>query len=356
MNESQSDSGFASIPAVWQYLRMAESCGVATESCLREAGIDPLLLQDNNQRVPGAALERLLACLIPFSADPCFGLHTSAFIQPASYSVLGYIAMNCATVGEALSCIPLYEKIVGDMGVTTVTQAGDNVQVQWRCNFTQPLVRRHVIENVLGSWTRYTRWISGVENESPVAVLLEHDPPADSVALAEYQRVFRTEVCFNQPVSALIVSPRQLETPLRAADPQLLQTLLEHATQVLAMIDRDQSVAVKVKNLLRLQLKDELPRKETIAQQLNMTPRTLQRRLSEEGTGFQDVLNELRRELAEFYLRQSGLSLDEIGQRLGFAESRSFHRSFKQWTGLTPGEFRQDVARASPGGVTGERG
>lgn len=344
MHSLPPNTGYASIPAVWQYLRMAESLGVDYSPCLVAAAIDPALLQDSNQRVPGSALEKLLACLIPRSGDPCFGLHTSAFIQPASYSVLGYIAMNCATVGEALACIPLYEKIVGDMGVTTTCAIGSDVQVQWHCNFTDPQVRRHVIENVLASWTRYTRWMSGVMDESPVAVLLEHSAPADKACLQEYQAVFNAEVRFDQPCTALIVSQQQLAFPIAQADPQLLATLLQHATQVLAQIDQNESFTRKVKNLLRLQLNEALPRKETIAEQLHMTARTLQRRLSDEGTTFLDVLNELRQELAEYYLLQTSLSIDEIGVRLGFAEARSFHRSFKQWTGTTPGKFRDSAS------------
>lgn len=340
MTQTVPDSGYASVPALWQYLRMAESRGVDTTACLARAGIDPSVLQDARQRVPGQQLEQLLACLIPLSGDPCFGLHTSAFIQPASYSVLGYIAMNCATVGEALSRIPVYEKIVGDMGFTVTRALGENVCVQWNCNFTNPLVRRHVIENVLASWTRYTRWMTGEETENPQEVWFEHGPPEDAAALAEYQSLFRAPVRFNQSCSTLIVAPRQLQHALRQADPQLLATLLEHATQVLATLDRDESVSRQVKNLLRLQLKDELPRKELIARQLGMNARTLQRRLSEEGTSYQQVLNELRLELAQHYLRHSTLTIDEIGVRLGFAEPRSFHRSFKQWTGMTPGEFR----------------
>lgn len=340
MTSTSTDTGYASVPAVWQYLRMAESLGVEYGTCLAQAGIDAARLQDSNQRVPGAALERLLACLIPRSDDLFFGLHTSAFIQPASYSVLGYIAMNCATVGEALACIPLYEKIVGDMGVTTVRPRGQDVQVEWRCNFANALVRRHVIENVLASWTRYTRWMSGVADESPLVVMFEHAAPSDMAALQEYARVFNAEIRFSQPCSALIVSQRQLSFPIVQADPHLLQTLLQHATEVLGRIDQHESFTLKVKNLLRLQLKDALPRKETIASQLHMTARTLQRRLSEEGTTFQELLNELRRELAQYYLEQTTLGIDEIGVRLGFAESRSFHRSFKQWTGMTPGQYR----------------
>ena len=334
------DTGHASVPAVWQYLQMAEALGMETAPCLAAAGIAVELLQDSNRRIPGPALERLLACLIPRSDDPCFGLHTSAFIQPASYSVLGYIAMNCATVGEALACIPLYEKIVGDMGITTVHSQGDNVRVEWHCHFTDPVVRRHVIENVLASWTRYTRWMSGKDEESPLAVVFEHAAPADSALLEEYHNVFGAALHFDQPCSALIVSARQLAHPIRHADPQLLKTLLQHATAVLAMIDEHETVTLKVKNLLRLQLHDTLPRKETIANQLNMTARTLQRRLSDESTSFQALLNELRQELAEYYLLRTQLSVDEIGARLGFAEPRSFHRSFKQWTGRTPGQFR----------------
>lgn len=340
MTDIKTDHGYASVPAVLQYLRRAEACGIDTQSCLDQAGISSAVLDNNRQRVSGAALERLLACLIPRSSDPCFGLHTSAFIQPASYSVLGYIAMNCSTVGEALSLIPVYEKIVGDMGVTVARPQGDNMCVQWNCNFTHPLVRRHVIENVLASWTRYTRWMSGQDNENPVAVWFEHDAPATLDALQEYAQVFRAPVHFNQSCSALIVSQRQLQQPLPQADPQLLQTLLDHATQVLATIDRDETVSRQVKNLLRLQLQGELPRKELIAQQLQMNARTLQRRLSEEGTHYQALLNELRQEMAQHYLRNTALGIDEIGVRLGFAEPRSFHRSFKQWTGMTPGAWR----------------
>lgn len=345
MTDRLSDSGYASVPAVWQYLRMAESCGIDTAACLARAGIRAEVLADNRQRVPGAALEQLLACLIPRSADPCFGLHTAAFIQPASYSVLGYIAMNCATVGEALSLIPLYEKIVGDMGVTRTQPQGEDLCVRWHCNFTDPLVRRHVIENVLASWTRYARWMSGQPHENPLEVWFEHGPPAALGTLQDYAQVFQAPVRFHQPCSALMVSRRQMQHPLQQADGPLLNTLLEHATQVLATLDRHETVTTKVKNLLRLQLQGELPRKELIACQLQMNARTLARRLSEEGTHFQALLNELRLEMARQYLRDTALGIDEIGVRLGFAESRSFHRSFKQWTGMTPGVWREQSAQ-----------
>jgi len=72
-----------------------------------------------------------------------------------------------------------------------------------------------------------------------------------------------------------------------------------------------------------------------------MTVRTLQRHLQQAGTSYQQILDTLRQELAEHYLLHSDLQIQDIAQYLGFTESRSFHRSFKGWTGETPGEYRQ---------------
>lgn len=338
--ESVKESGFASVPAVQQYLKMAATCGVDYEPLLAQAGIEPAILADNNKRIPGAVLERLLALIIPQSQDPCFGLHTSQYIQTASYSVLGYIAMNCANLKEALQQVPIYEKIVGDMGVTSTQMLDDQMRITWSCNFEHALVRRHVIENVLASWVRYARWIGQVES-NPTQVCFEHGAPEGKNMLDHYEDIFHCEVLFDQPASTICFSQALLYNPIQQANEQLLQTLLDHATQILQEIDKEQPVAYQVKNLLRLMLKETLPSKEVIAQKVGLNSRTLQRRLHDEGTGYQEVLNELRLEMALHYLKNSDLSLDEIGAKIGFSEPRSFHRSFKQWTGTTAGSFRE---------------
>ncbi|CBL46980.1 Transcriptional regulator [gamma proteobacterium HdN1] len=347
--------GFASIPALQQYLKTAEACGVKVQPLLDQVGLTQTVLADNRQRISGATLQLLLAELIPASADPLFGLHTSAYVQPASYSVLGYIAMNCATLSEALAKVPVYEKIVGDMGVTRILQvdqelfakgeavAVGNVQVRWQCGFDDPFVRRHVIENVLASWTRYSRWVGERQDQSPVCVYLEHARPENTQNEA-YVAVFGCPVHFSQPFSGLEITPQQMQLPIRQADPVLLNTLLEHAAKLLAEIDRDARWSQRVSNLLRLMIRKELPRKEAVADQLCVTTRTLQRKLEEEGVSYQQVLDQLRLEMAHDYLSNNSLSVDEIAPMLGFAESRSFHRRFKQWTGLTPGQYRERLS------------
>lgn len=333
--------GHISVPALQQYVRSAESCGLVREKVLAEAGIQPEQLLDNNGRLPGDVLQKLLNYVLPRCGNPLFGLQTSQFIQPGSYSVMGYIAMTSNTLAEAVARMPQYEKLVGDMGTSTVEYEPGAIVVRWNCRFREPLVRRHIIENVLASWTTYTRWMADSQELSPLAVRFEHDPPADRSLLKHYQHIFRCPVYFNQPMSALIASPQIFEYPLRQPDVNLRETLEQHAQATLSALKEKYSLADQVRALLRATLADASPRKEFVAEQMGMNVRTLHRKLAEENQSYQQILDDLRSELARKYLLQSALSVEDIARKLGFTESRSFIRYFKGYTGMTPGEFRQ---------------
>ncbi|MCY1337697.1 HTH-type transcriptional activator RhaS [compost metagenome] len=331
--------GYTAVPALLKYLRLAERQGLDPDVALAAAGLTRADLQDNGKRLPSEAHEKLLGHFLTVSGDPLFGLHAAEFVQPGSWSVLGYITMNCATLGEAMSRIVPYEKLVGDMGTSRVEAAGDHVRLIWACRHETADIRRHMVENVLASWLLYARWIADMQR-SPQEVWFEHAQPAGT-QLAEYEAVFGCPVKFAQSANALLVPLEYLAVPLRQADANLLRTLEEHALTLMAGLNDDEPLPQRVKTALRLLLKDGLPRKERVAERFNMTVRTLQRHLQLAGTSYQEILDELRQELAEHYLTRSDLAVQDIAQYLGFTESRSFHRSFKGWTGMTPGEFRE---------------
>jgi AraC-like DNA-binding protein len=334
-----SSLGYTSVPALLKYLRYAEHLDLDIDAALSAAQISAEQLRDNSQRMPSEAHERLLTHLIEVSHDPLFGLHAARFVQPGSWSVLGYITMNCATLGEAMSRVMPFEKLVGDMGVSRIEAADDHVKMIWSCRHQSPEIRRHMVENVLASWLLYARWIADMQR-SPREVWLEHAQPTDS-ELSDYESVFGCPVKFKQSCNALLVPLEYLAAPLRQADANLLRTLEEHALTLMAGLDGDEPLPLRVKNALRLLLKDGLPRKERVAEKFNMTVRTLQRHLQLAGSSYQEILDQLRQELAEHYLLRSELAIQDIAHYLGFTESRSFHRSFKGWTGMTPGEFRE---------------
>ena len=333
-----SGDSLASVPAINQYLKSAQACGVDYLPLLELAGVDSQILTDSSKHIPISAMEHLLKLLIEATGDPCFGLHSARFIEPASYSVLGYISMNCSTLRMIQAKIPIFEKIVGDMGVTSVEIKDGFALQSWRCKFNNPEAVRHEVEHVLACWVTYARNFLNIELHD--AVWFEHSAPQNPELLADYAEVFGREVLFDQRSSGLRINEARLDVPLPQANEKLLEMLLGHATRLLAEITPNQRVTDQVKNLLRLMLKQQTPSSAVIAEKLGISSRTLQRKLAEEGTQYKDVLNELRLELALYFLKNTELSLDSIAHELGYAESRSFYRSFKQWTGRTAGSFR----------------
>lgn len=334
-----SDSFNAAVPAIVPYLKWAEECAIDTAAALTHAGIDPGLLTDNRNRIPHTQMEQLILYLTKQSKDPLFGLHTAKFVQPSSYNVLGYIAMNSSTVRDALEKIAPYEKLVGDMGVTSYEMEADETLVKWHCQFSDPQVRKQSIENVLASWFTYTCWITDRYDFHPLATYFEHALEDESLR-PQYEEMFGKQLNFNAGFSGFRVNEMILQHPIRQSDPSLLATLEHHATELLVSIDQAPSFTDQVRRLIKIALTEASPRKDNIAEQLGVTARTLQRKLQKENTSYQEILDELRKESALQLLKNNDLSLPDIAQQLGFSEPRSFHRSFKAWTGLTPGQYK----------------
>ena len=334
--------GFTSVPPLLKYLLYGEQLGLASAPALAAAGLEAAQLNDTSLRLPMEVHERLLDYFCQHSGDPLFGLNSARFVKPSSWNVLGYITMNCATLGEAMGRIMPFEKLVGDMGTSRAEVAGDQVQLIWSCRHQRPDIRRHLVENVLASWLLYARWIADSEL-SPSVVWFEHSRP-EQAELAQYEALFGCPVRFEQPCSALVAPLEYLQLPLRQSDPRLLKTLEDHAQGMMAAL-ADAPLALQVKSALRQWLKHGVPRKEQVAEQLALSVRTLQRQLQQAGTSYQQLLDDVRQELAEHALLHSEQSLQEISDSLGFSEPRSFHRAFKQRTGLTPAQYRQQRRR-----------
>ena len=331
--------GFASIPAVQQYLRYAESKGIVTSEAISSAGIASSVLSNENGRIKGEQFQALIKALIKASKDPLMGLNSSQHVQPGSYSVLGYILMSCATIGEAMLRISRFERLVGDMGVTSTKAQGNLVYIQWHCAYPDEEVRYQMIDNVLASWTNYARWLAN-QDTSPHKVLLEHSRP-EPAQIEQYESFFKCPVEFSAKQNTIVLHQDLLKEPLRQPDKLLLKTLETHAESQISTLDADDlSFSIRVSNTIRAQLNMGVARKELVAEELNMTARTLQRKLVSEGNSYQDLLNQIRLERATDMLNNTHLAIQDIAFNLGFSDGRSFHRSFKNWTGQTPGEFR----------------
>lgn len=331
--------GDVSVPVVKQYLRYVETIDVDIKPILAAANIPVSILAQEHERISGEQLQMFLLTLIQQTGDPLFGLKSGQYVQPGSYSVLGYISMTCATLSEVIERIAPYEKLVGDMGVTTVECLGEQIALRWHSSYPSPIVRAHMTDNVFASWVSYVRWLSGL-NIGPQQVNLQREQPAPSVMIY-YQKIFGCPVCFGQPYNALIITPDYMDICLTQPDPDLRRTLEDHALIQMSTLSDAHSMSVRVTDTIRVLLRSGNARKTLVAEQLGISVKTLQRKLQSESTTYQTLLDEARLSLAQEYLQNELLSLEDIAIRLGFSEIRSFFRSFKAWTNQTPSEFRE---------------
>ncbi len=139
--------------------------------------------------------------------------------------------------------------------------------------------------------------------------------------------------------------PRQLlDEPLPQADEHTLAVCIAQCEQILARRNDRQGYSALVRSQL-LSSPGDMPGLDEVATSLHLHSRTLRRRLTEEGTSFRALTNEVRAALATELLGQVGLSVEEVAHRLGYAETAAFNHAFTRWFGLAPADYRRGRSR-----------
>ena len=146
---------------------------------------------------------------------------------------------------------------------------------------------------------------------------------------------------FGSDGYAMELEGRAADWPVATANSEILESLDARADELLAGLVSGRAVSDQVLRAISGRLKGEVPRIDAVAKGLAMSPRSLQRALSDEGTTYQELLDQARRGLAMRYLADSGAVIFEVAILLGFSEPSAFHRAFKRWTGHTPREFQR---------------
>jgi AraC-like DNA-binding protein len=194
---------------------------------------------------------------------------------------------------------------------------------------------RPVGEEHLASWVAFARWMLGAD-KAPIRVSFEH---AATASLDEYRRIFACELAFGQPSTAIRFPLEYMSAPIKDKNPALRRMLDEHAEALLAQRSAADP-ARDIRDAIQRALVNGVPAIETVAGQMQVHTRTLQRRLGDLGLTYKQLLDDVRSSLALQYIKDPKLGLLDIAFLLGFAEQSSFQRAFKRWTGQPPGHYR----------------
>jgi AraC-like DNA-binding protein len=195
---------------------------------------------------------------------------------------------------------------------------------------------RQPIESTFSALLTTTKTLTG-NSLIPDAVWFQHPRPTD---ISEHQRIFHAPVHFSQPTNRLIFDAGCLDWTVLSANPSLLPMFEQYAEAMLNELSQEDTYTNQVVRAVTHGLKGEVPSIEAIARTLAISVRNLQRELQAEGTSYQQLLDETRKELAVRYLKKPDTPIHDVAFLLGFSEPSAFHRAFKRWTGKTPRAYR----------------
>ena len=325
-----------SIAGLAPALKVMASEGYSVQQCLKGTGILTSQLDNRHQTVTLSQEIRFHRNLIELSGDPTIGLRIGAAYLPQRYGLLGYALLSAATLRHALV-------LATNFGDLSFTWFGLRLGVAARTTTFSFVSRFNIDADVLNYL--YDRDCAAALVDfsealgQPLAldkVALPHDGHGRPAVYGEF---FHCAVEFNATPVRIEFATELLETPLPHRDSATSDQLLQQCQLHLAKLSRQGALVDDVRRVL-LARPGFFPDIEMTAERLNVSVRTLRRRLTGEGTSFQDVLDEVRFGLATEYLAETLLPLQEISALLGYSEPGNFTHAFKRWSGKAPSDFR----------------
>ncbi len=316
---------------------MLSGLRLRNESCERfldAAGIPASLLDDAGARVTAAQYVALFTSLIEWREDECLGL-LSRPLKPGSFALVARCAASAADLETAIRRLAKTFALLQDE--LTIELRRRNGLAGLAFHFTNageaPVFLHELLLRVF--W-QLGAWLAGGQLP-PVSFDFAFDIPDHA---AHYSAIFPAPPHFQQPHTAVWFDEAWLKNPVRRDEAALRAFLADAQARMVVPVRESNVVSKRVCNHLS-RTQPAWPDLAVTAGAMNMSVATLQRRLALEGTSFQALKDELRRDLAIMHLNTSGMTLTQIAQELGFTDSAAFQRAFKRWVGSAPGTYRR---------------
>jgi AraC-like DNA-binding protein len=340
------DNGSAtvSLTALAPFLRLLEEAGpdVAAqtlehgEKAFARWGVATEDLGEVTLRLPHGLVVELIQDFSEILGDPSAPLRAGTKLQLGDYELLEYLCGSCSTLGESIACLGRYYPLLIAAELELWVEGG-RAEARFRI---APGLEAPDSMHEFGLASNFAMSILHLQLEGaqmPLEVCFAHAAPPHA---AMFSQVFAAPVRFECEHNAIVFPVGMLSHPMRTADPVLHAVLTRLADQELFALSDQSALPAKVRGAIEAEL-ERGAALEAVAERLHMSPSTLRSRLRQHGTSYSALVDRLRRDRAKRALRQSQLSIAEVGHSLGFAHPPAFHRAFRRWFGVTPSTYRE---------------
>ncbi len=319
---------------------VARAAGVA-ETDARQLGLDPVLLGDPIGRVPLARYYELWESAVRRTRDPALALSAALDAPAEALPLLGFACATQPNLGAALAALAELGALWSS-GEPFVYERGVLPTLLLHQPESPSAGRDHAALFAAAKVIADARAMTGDPELVPLLLRLRRLPGGDTAA---------AEALLGCPIACgctsveLVWRQESVARPLLRADASLAAYFADQARAAIAELTPGDRYLERVARAIREGLERGDASMTRVAEAMSCSPRTLRRQLARRGSGFRELLDEIRCELACRYLRRSELSLAEVTERLAFSEQSNFQRAFKRWTETTPDRFRRGRAR-----------
>lgn len=303
---------------------------------LKRFGLSSQALGTPDARISIPRFMRFGEAAIRLTGNPALGLVMGQLSRPVDAGMAGLAAQSAATAGEALNTLVKFSMLTSHNSRGTPWMSDKGLTANFYSIRPYNVFNYFVVDSVLAAWTRFLRLVSGHHN---ILERVSIEYPSRGLD-EEFEKWFGCPVIFNAGGNAIHLLQKTRDTPSLQAQPGMFDALARQCERQLLKIRSNWTMGDRVKDRLAPLLQGQTPDLTTVADQLGVAPWTLQRQLKQEETGFRELLDETRQELASEYIRETRTSISEIAWLLGFANPAAFHKAWKRWFNTSPAEHR----------------
>ncbi len=320
---------------LWRYL---DARKVDADALFTRCGLNPSLIHESRTRYPYHLLCKAYVEASVITLNENIGLEFVKYHNPLDLNALGVTFLSSGTLIEACQRLVRYEAVVNSNLMFSIIKSQDRIELISEVPDVPEDALRIIEDSRTAVLVDMCRM--GLDTSlDPLEIAFTYPEPKST---GEHFGLFRCPVKFSQPVSKISFNIADALRPFTASNRELAinsDQILESMVKDLTQSD----IISQVKRAIIEELPSGTPSEETIAKRVFVSSRTLQRRLADESTNFRTLILEVRRELAEKYIVDKTMPLAEISYMLGFSDTSSFSRAFKQWTGHPPVAFRSNL-------------
>jgi AraC-like DNA-binding protein len=317
-------------------LQECKNRGVDVERLLKDVGVNPKVMEDADSRITPDQMDQIWREAHLRTGDEFLALKVALALSPRTYSILHYLAAASGNVREGLESVCRYFDLINPCVELKLYAEDSPPRLVLRHRISPKYLSRNYVEYVFAALISVFRDTAGLQWK-PQEVHFTHPSPADTLPVRE---AFGSELRYDSGVNEMILRGAELNLPQVGSDPDLHGILTQYAKDRLEKLPRGVGLVQEVRTILSSVLSGGEPNLKHTAKKMGMSPRTLQRRLKEEGVFFQDILDQYRFELAVQMLKRQNLPVSDVSFLLGFSEPSSFYKAFKRWTGKAPEAYR----------------